>query len=73
MPKVCLVTSVQISANPRIVKEATALHEAGYDVHVIATEGSQSRQFDEAILSLAQWKYIQSCREALYSPTHGGL
>jgi glycosyltransferase involved in cell wall biosynthesis len=36
MKRICLVTSAHISYNPRIVKEADALSEAGYEVSVIA-------------------------------------
>ena len=35
--RVCIVTPGQIGSNPRVVKEADALHEAGHDVSVIAT------------------------------------
>lgn len=35
-PSICLVTSGQPSTNPRLVKEADALAEAGYDVRVVA-------------------------------------
>jgi hypothetical protein len=35
-PRVCIVTPSQIGSNPRVVKEAQALHEAGYEVSVIA-------------------------------------
>jgi len=36
MERVCLITPGHPSKNPRVVKEADALTEAGYDVHVIA-------------------------------------
>lgn len=36
-PRVCIVTPGQIGSNPRVVKEADALHEAGFRVTVIAT------------------------------------
>ena len=36
--KVCLVTTSQPSANPRLVKEADALVEVGADVHVIGAQ-----------------------------------
>jgi glycosyltransferase involved in cell wall biosynthesis len=36
-PRICIVTPGQIGSNPRVVKEAQALHEAGLRVHVIAT------------------------------------
>ena len=35
--RICIVTPGQIGSNPRVVKEAQALHEAGYKVSVIAT------------------------------------
>mgnify|MGYP006292806309 CR=1 FL=1 len=34
--RICLVTPGQPSTNPRLVKEADALHEVGYDVQVVA-------------------------------------
>src|SRR5262245_8101310 len=37
-PRVCIVTPGQIGCNPRTVKEADALHAAGYEVSVIATQ-----------------------------------
>ena len=38
MATVCLVTTGHPSTNPRLVKEADALAEAGYDVRVVATK-----------------------------------
>lgn len=38
MTHVCIVTPGQIGSNPRVVKEADALHDAGYRVTVIATQ-----------------------------------
>jgi glycosyltransferase involved in cell wall biosynthesis len=35
--RICIVTPGQIGSNPRVVKEAQALHEEGFDVTVIAT------------------------------------
>jgi hypothetical protein len=35
-PRVCIVTPSQIGSNPRVVKEAQALHEVGCQVSVIA-------------------------------------
>src|SRR5881628_2097010 len=32
---ICIVTPSHISANPRVVKEADALHGAGFEVHVV--------------------------------------
>ena len=35
--RVCIVTPGQIGSNPRVVKEADALRQAGHEVHVVAT------------------------------------
>lgn len=35
--RICILTPGQIGSNPRVVKEAQALHEKGFDVTVIAT------------------------------------
>ena len=54
--RICLVSPGHVSANPRLVKEADALSEAGYEVHVVA-----GRYFpvldanDQAILTNAKW------------------
>ncbi len=54
--RICLVSPGHVSANPRLVKEADALSEAGYEVHVVA-----GRYFpvldanDQAILTDAKW------------------
>lgn len=34
--RICLVSPGHVASNPRLVKEADALHEAGYDVHVVS-------------------------------------
>jgi len=34
--RICLVSPSHVAANPRLVKEANALHAAGYAVHVVA-------------------------------------
>lgn len=49
---ICLVTTGHLSTNPRLVKEAEALAEAGYSVRVIATRflewaDSTDRQLDD--------------------------
>ncbi len=53
---VCLVSPGHLGSNPRLVKEAEALAEAGHRVHVIYGEthaGTLKR--DEAVLSGAGW------------------
>src|ERR1017187_4698563 len=37
MAKICLLTQGQPSTNPRLVKEADALVEAGHSVHVLCS------------------------------------
>ena len=34
--RICLVSPSHVASNPRLVKEADALHAAGYEVHVVA-------------------------------------
>ncbi len=36
--RICLVTSAHVSYNPRLLKEADALHQTGYAVRVVAME-----------------------------------
>ncbi|MCX3263648.1 glycosyltransferase family protein [Pedobacter agri] len=38
LKKICLITPGHLATNPRLVKEASALLEAGYQVHVIFTQ-----------------------------------
>jgi glycosyltransferase involved in cell wall biosynthesis len=38
MSRICLITPGHLSTNPRLVKEADALNQAGYDVVVIAAD-----------------------------------
>lgn len=58
--RICLVTPSHVTCNPRLTKEADALHEAGYEVHVVA-----GRYFpvidaaDEEILIRAAWRYTR--------------
>jgi len=54
--QICLVSPGHLGSNPRLVKEADALIEAGYRVHVISGDthpGSRSRDAD--ILEKAGW------------------
>lgn len=56
---ITIVTPGYISSTPRVVKEADALHEAGYKVNVIFSQGNleQLRQFDEELLSKKKWGF----------------
>jgi glycosyltransferase involved in cell wall biosynthesis len=56
--KICLVTSSQPSANPRLVKEADALSEAGYQVHVVAAHRVDwATASDQTLLAGRNWDY----------------
>lgn len=36
--KVCLITTGHISSNPRLLKEASSLSNAGYEIHIVFTQ-----------------------------------
>ena len=53
-----LITTGQPSTNPRIVKEADALHAAGYDVTVLYCFFiNWAYEKDKLLLSKVPWKY----------------
>jgi hypothetical protein len=57
-PLICLITSGHISTTPRLVKNADALVEAGYRVHVIAgVPFPPAGALDAEILADAKWDY----------------
>jgi glycosyltransferase involved in cell wall biosynthesis len=53
----CLVTSAHVCNNPRLVKEADALHDAGHDVRVVAvwTDASNAAR-DDALIRARRWR-----------------
>jgi glycosyltransferase involved in cell wall biosynthesis len=56
-PRVCIVTPGQVGSNPRTVKEAQALHDAGFRVTVIATRTlSCVEPRDQSIMRRVQWE-----------------
>lgn len=58
--KVCIVSPGHLASNPRVVKEADALHEAGYGVTVVAGDLTGFvRPFDEEIVRRAHWKAVR--------------
>jgi glycosyltransferase involved in cell wall biosynthesis len=67
-PLICLITPTHVSANPRIVKEANALAEAGYRVHLVAADVNvKLRELDVSIFSHAQWSHSLVPRGAFVS------
>ncbi len=58
--KIVIVTSGQPSLNPRAVKEADALYNAGYDVLMIYQFWNDwGTKLDEALLANKKWKVIR--------------
>ena len=56
-PRICLITSEQLSTNPRIVKEADALSGAGYDVRVVSCQWMDwPRQEDKKLVASRSWR-----------------
>jgi len=57
--KICIVTSNYISGTPRVVKEADALLQAGYDVRVVFSQGNieLNRLYDKNLLADKSWSY----------------
>ncbi len=55
--RICLVSPGHLASNPRLVKEADALHEAGYAVKVVAGDTATAvRPLDDTILARAPWQ-----------------
>lgn len=58
--RICLVSPGHVASNPRLVKEANALHQAGYDVHIVAGDYMAAiRPLDQTLLAQAPWSYTQ--------------
>jgi glycosyltransferase involved in cell wall biosynthesis len=58
---VCIVSPGHVASNPRVVKEADALHGAGYRVTVIAgNETAFVRPFDEEIIARVPWTVVRA-------------
>lgn len=55
---VCIVTSAHLSYNPRALKEADALSEAGFDVRVVGVTHDDQRKFlDEELVKTRAWRF----------------
>ncbi len=65
-PKITLVTSGHPTTNPRLVKEADALHEAGYNVTVVyCFREKWAFALDEKLFNTRNWKYKMVGSKAL--------
>ena len=57
-PRICISVSGHLSGCPRMVKAATALAEAGYDVHVVSTSHiPRLREYDASLGASQQWTW----------------
>jgi hypothetical protein len=57
-PRVCLIAPGHLASTPRLVKEADALTEAGYRVHVVfARTFPAADPLDEALLKDSPWSH----------------
>lgn len=57
---VCIVTSGSLASNPRVLKEAGALREAGYDVTTLICDYSQAlHDADDALIASVPWKVVR--------------
>lgn len=57
-PRLCLISHGQPAANPRLVRDASALAEAGYSVRVVAAQyRSNLIQHDQKLADGAPWQY----------------
>lgn len=58
--RICLVSPGHFASNPRLVKEANALHAHGFQVRVVAGDYMTAiRPLDKTILSEAPWSWEQ--------------
>src|SRR6266851_3243433 len=59
-PRICILTPGALGSNPRVVKEADALHQGGYDVTVISTRTlAHVDRRDDAVLADAGWRALR--------------
>lgn len=60
---VCLVSPGNLASNPRLVKEAAALEQAGYDVTtVVCRQAGSLASYDEDLARRATWKVVVADR-----------
>ncbi|MCX7362561.1 MAG: glycosyltransferase [Alphaproteobacteria bacterium] len=62
---VCVVSPGSLSSNPRLVKEADALHNAGYDVTaVVCSDSNDLGAYDDEIVARVPWRVRRATRSA---------
>lgn len=64
-PAICIVSPGNLASSPRLLKEADALHEAGYAVTAVVCDYTQAlRSYDDEIAARIPWKAIRVSRPA---------
>lgn len=72
--RIGLISPSNLASNPRLVKEADALADAGYQVTVIAGGLMKGwRQMDKLILQNARWQYVPVGTDSQWSLALGKL
>ena len=62
---ICLVSPGNLASNPRLIKEADALHEAGYRVTAIACNYTEALEsYDDEIARTVGWTAVRVPRPA---------
>ncbi|WP_421999013.1 hypothetical protein [Reyranella sp.] len=71
MPRsICIVSPGNLASNPRLLKEADALHEAGYTVTAVVCDYTDAlRSFDDDIAARVPWSVVRVARPPLDGPT----
>jgi glycosyltransferase involved in cell wall biosynthesis len=67
-PAICLVSSLHLCYNPRLLKEADALHEAGSSERVVAMRVDPAKaEWDKRLLSSRDWRLdvVDACHDNL--------
>jgi glycosyltransferase involved in cell wall biosynthesis len=73
MARICLISPGHLSTNPRLVKEADALADAGHDVRVIVADFALwAREADQSFAN-RNWKIAQTLRFGPNAPTSARL
>lgn len=62
---ICIVSPGNLASNPRVLKEADALHEAGYAVTAVVCDYTEAlRPFDDEIAASTPWSVVRVRRPA---------
>jgi Glycosyl transferases group 1 len=62
---ICIVSPGNLASNPRVLKEADALHEAGHAVTAVVCDYTEAlRPFDDEIAGRVPWQVVRVARPA---------